>query len=190
MWPTRNANRMSQDMLNPETGGVIGCSSRGRAGREFKLANRIDRSCEALDPRCDTHEKKARILLVEDEDTTARSLVRILERLGYAVAHVSTLERALIHLPWPPHAVFLDLSLPDGSGIDVLRTIREQSLNISVAVTTGNVEEQALDEVKSLTPNALFGKPLRLLDLMDWLHGVTGHGGTGAALRPRRTEPD
>lgn len=117
---------------------------------------------------------QSRILLVEDDDITARPLTKILCRLGYEVAQVATLTDALEKLEsWPPRCVFLDLSLPDGDGIGVLRQIRERQQPISVAVTTGMVDEGLLADVKTLLPDAMFTKPLRLPDLMDWLYAAT-----------------
>jgi CheY-like chemotaxis protein len=120
---------------------------------------------------------QSRILLVEDDDVTARPLTKILNRLGYDVAQVTTLADALERLDdWAPRCVFLDLSLPDGDGIGVLRQIREFQQPISVAVTTGMVDEDLLADVNKLLPDALFTKPLRLPDLMDWLYAATRRG--------------
>jgi len=68
-----------------------------------------------------------RILRVEDDRTIAVGLVYALEQEGYAVRHVpdaaqgkAAAEREAFDL------AILDLMLPDGSGYDICRTLREQ----------------------------------------------------------------
>ena len=68
----------------------------------------------------------ATLLIVEDEDVLARSLVRAFTQQGYDVHHASTLaaaDRAVAQAS--PDVVLLDLRLPDGSGLEWLATIPE-----------------------------------------------------------------
>jgi CheY-like chemotaxis protein len=66
----------------------------------------------------------ARILLVEDHEDTARVLRRILEKAGYYVAHANT-SAAAVELAGSEafDLVVSDLGLPDGSGLDLMRTL-------------------------------------------------------------------
>lgn len=114
-----------------------------------------------------------RILLVEDDVLTAYPLMTVLNKLGYEVRQTSTLAGAFDKLhEWTPAGLLLDLTLPDGNGIDVLRHIREHQLRISVAVITGEDDQQRLDDVRKLQPDAIFSKPIHLPELMDWLHAA------------------
>lgn len=69
-----------------------------------------------------------RILLVEDDAPLAR-VVRIhLRARGYEVTVAPTAAQALdAARRWRPHAVLLDLGLPDASGLTVLRSLRAWS---------------------------------------------------------------
>jgi len=61
-------------------------------------------------------------LVVEDDVITSSTYGRVLEKLGYEVHVVHSLEQAFE--TWPsilPGIVLLDLGLPDGSGLDLLR---------------------------------------------------------------------
>jgi CheY-like chemotaxis protein/anti-sigma regulatory factor (Ser/Thr protein kinase) len=66
------------------------------------------------------------ILLVEDHADSARVLRRILENAGYCVAHAETIAAAR-ELAGKENfdVVISDLGLPDGSGLDLMRHLRE-----------------------------------------------------------------
>ena len=67
-----------------------------------------------------------RLLLVEDDPAVRRLVTDHLRRQGVAVTVASTVAAALTAVR---HSAFdvtiLDLALPDGSGLDVLRALRE-----------------------------------------------------------------
>ena len=66
-----------------------------------------------------------RILLVEDEADIADALLRFLRVQGHAVDHAADLETARTAIAVADHgAILLDLALPDGSGLDLLRALR------------------------------------------------------------------
>lgn len=67
----------------------------------------------------------ARILVVED-DPDIRRFVRIaLESEGHAVSEAGSVQRGLVEAGLrPPDLVMLDLGLPDGDGIGLLRELR------------------------------------------------------------------
>ncbi|MDT4920753.1 MAG: two-component system, OmpR family, operon response regulator KdpE [Pseudonocardiales bacterium] len=67
-----------------------------------------------------------RVLIVEDERSLLRALAMNLTVRGYAVTEAETGSRALTALADHPHdAIVLDLGLPDMSGVDVIRAVRE-----------------------------------------------------------------
>jgi two-component system nitrogen regulation response regulator NtrX len=66
-----------------------------------------------------------RILILDDEPNIGSTLRMILEREGYAVTLASTIAEARA-LADRADAVLLDVRLPDGSGIDLLRQLRER----------------------------------------------------------------
>lgn len=72
-----------------------------------------------------------RILLYEDDPAVARSLQDGLERDGYQVIWKSSgtqgIEQARSHSQ-APHLIILDVRLPDGSGFDICRQIRQLGL--------------------------------------------------------------
>jgi two-component system KDP operon response regulator KdpE len=68
----------------------------------------------------------SRILVVDDEPQILRALQTNLRGAGYEVETAATAEEALSSAAMrPPDAVILDLVLPDGSGVDVARQLRQ-----------------------------------------------------------------
>jgi len=65
-----------------------------------------------------------RILIVDDEQNICRTLRMILEHEGYAVATAASLAEARGETS-RADAMLIDMRLPDGSGIDFLRQIRQ-----------------------------------------------------------------
>lgn len=69
-----------------------------------------------------------RVLLVEDEPAIADALVYALQTERFEVLHALTGQAALEHFAQAPvDFVILDIGLPDISGLDVCRTLRETS---------------------------------------------------------------
>ena len=67
------------------------------------------------------------ILLVEDEPSIADALQFVLKGEGMRCHHVLTLGAARIALASSPDLLVLDVGLPDGSGFDFCREIRQHS---------------------------------------------------------------
>jgi CheY-like chemotaxis protein len=69
---------------------------------------------------------KRRILVVEDHDDTLRSMKLLLTRLGYEVLAAENMTDALRIAEQEQFDILLsDIGLPDGSGLELLRRIRQ-----------------------------------------------------------------
>jgi len=91
----------------------------------------------------DSHEPppRARILVVEDEESLASVIESYLSRDGYDVEVVGDGLEALARArATPPDVVVLDLGLPGADGIEVCRSLRTFS-NCYVIILTARVEE-------------------------------------------------
>jgi two-component system KDP operon response regulator KdpE len=91
----------------------------------------------------------ARVLVVDDEPQIVRGLRVVLKNAGFQVDSAGSKEEALDALSHrPPDAVLLDLVLPDGSGVDICREVRQwSSVPIVVVSAVGDEREKvrALD---------------------------------------------
>src|SRR5260370_23688457 len=78
-----------------------------------------------------------RLLIIEDEARIAEILRSALSRRGFAVDAVRLCEDARASLAVNPYdAVILDLGLPDGDGLTLLRDMRAQGNAVPVLVLT------------------------------------------------------
>ncbi len=78
-----------------------------------------------------------RVLVVDDEENIGRSLRLILEREGYTVSLASSTAEARA-LPYRADAYLLDVKLPDGTGIDLLRWLRANDNDAPVVMISGH----------------------------------------------------
>jgi len=65
--------------------------------------------------------------------------------------------------------VLADLDLPDGSGVELIRRIRESGGAAKVAVLSGVVDEEQLAAVDTQRPDAMFVKPILFSKLLAWM---------------------
>jgi two-component system response regulator RegA len=83
-------------------------------------------------------QSKATIMVVDDDEAFATTLANVLERRGYAtkVAHDLNSAVAAATLS-PPDFAVIDLRLPGGSGLMLVKRLRELSKNVRIVVLTG-----------------------------------------------------
>ena len=109
---------------------------------------------------------KQKILVVDDEKMIRWSLGEALRGWGYEPVEAETASAALAAFDAePPAAILLDINLPDGSGLDVLRQIRHRQPDAVVIMITANV---LIDEtIAALRGGAydFIGKPINLEEL-------------------------
>lgn len=122
-----------------------------------------------------------RILVVEDEATLRRVLVRNLVGRGHAVSEASTAVDAVEAIRQErPDLVLLDINLPDQSGWDVLRELRHRGIAVpTIVVSAVRVSPARLAEFR---PLAYLPKPFPLEALLRLV------GGEAAARRERADE--
>ena len=116
--------------------------------------------------------RRTRVLVVEDHEDSRVGLVRLLQKHGHEVRGCATLAAGLGELiDWLPECVVLDLMLPDGLGVQILRNIREHRVPVRVGIVNAAVDPSLLAEVDALEPNATYRKPLDLPALLQWISG-------------------
>jgi two-component system catabolic regulation response regulator CreB len=91
---------------------------------------------------------RKRILLLEDEQAIADTLLYALQSEGFEVRHVRLAREALAAFEQaPPDLAILDVGVPDGNGFDVCRAIRRSS-DLPIVFLTARHEE--IDRVLGL----------------------------------------
>ncbi len=121
----------------------------------------------------------SRILLADDHPMIRTALEVLLRDSEYEiVATAGTGEAALAEVDrLQPDILLLDLQMPGGSGMDVLRRIRADKRPLRVVLLTAAIDDYALLEAKSLKVQGIVLKnsdPAYLLDCLDNVrHGRT-----------------
>jgi len=117
-----------------------------------------------------------RILLVEDEALLRRVIARNLRGRGFAVREAELANDAIaMALVQAPDLMLLDINLPDRTGWDVLRELRQRGLTIpTIIVSAVRVSQSRLDEFH---PLAYLPKPF----LLEALLRIVSQGGQSAA---------
>lgn len=122
---------------------------------------------------------KARVLLVEDDEDLARGVVFNLEQDGYSVEHRDTLAGARAHLEEDyPDLLLLDLNLPDGDGLELLKELREEAHKLPVICLTARAQEADLVMGFGLGADDYLKKPFGVAELLARLEAILRRAGT------------
>src|ERR1044071_9889045 len=106
------------------------------------------------------------ILVVDDDEAIRWTLREALGTWGFAPIEAGSVAEALTQFKAElPAAILLDIDLPDGSGLDVLREIKRERPEAIVIMITGNV--QVDNTISALRGGAydFIGKPINLEEL-------------------------
>lgn len=108
------------------------------------------------------------LLMIEDDPAVAQSLQDGLTRDGFTVTWKSSgAEGVACAQKTMPHLVLLDVRLPDGSGFDFCRALRQKGLHMPVILLTA--QQDALDKILGLEMGAddYVTKPFHLRELLS-----------------------
>jgi DNA-binding NarL/FixJ family response regulator len=110
------------------------------------------------------------VFIVEDALRTRSELADLLaDEMGFVVVgEAGSVREALVGIAATlPELVLLDISLPDGSGVEVLKFIRRQGWDLSVVVLTSDPYDALRIRCQSLGAAAV-------LDKLEGLEQVRG----------------
>lgn len=114
-----------------------------------------------------------KLLLVEDQPSLLDAVSVYLKRHGFVVDGVSTVKSAKHYLLSSTYdGVLLDLSLPDGDGIEFLKTIRQSGIRTPIIIMTAR--DQISDRIRGLEAGAddYVVKPCDLDEVIARLNAV------------------
>ncbi len=126
---------------------------------------------------------KRRILLVEDSPANAELFAAMLARLGYACRHCPTGTAAIESLREGAHdLVLMDVRLPDMSGIEVTRRIREElridNNTMPIIALTAYSAPRDITSYLEVGMDDYLPKPVKIRDLervlLEWLENGGG----------------
>jgi phosphoserine phosphatase RsbU/P len=121
----------------------------------------------------------ATALIVEDNLAQQYILAKHLSDAGYNVAVAGTMEKALTAAQKLPDVILLDVNLPDGSGFDICKHIKEDSHTRNIPVVFLSATHQtasAKDQGLAVGADAFLFAPVEPSSLMAVLDACVHRG--------------
>lgn len=117
------------------------------------------------------------VLIAEDEPHIVEALSYVLDREGYRVEAVGDGMQALEQLiSAPPDMAILDVMLPNLSGLDILRRLRDHSrlAGLPVLMLTAKVQKRDREEAEQAGATEFMTKPFDNSEVVDTVRRLIG----------------
>jgi len=116
---------------------------------------------------------KKKILVVDDSAMSRRMMRRIVESAGYEVVEADEgatgIEQYFLE---KPDLVFLDLTMKDMYGLDVLGKLRELDTEARVIIASADIQDSTREMVVAAGANAFINKPFSPEKVIQALESV------------------
>ncbi len=117
------------------------------------------------------------ILVVEDDKLSNDALCKLVSSEGYDCHQAFSVAEAMIKLADKKfrealNFVALDLMLPDGDGMNVLRQVKDYKLTCKVIVMTGMSDREKLREAEESWADMVIPKPVNFPEILAWMQSV------------------
>lgn len=158
-------------------GGTLRAESAGRGKGSVFVIQLPVIPAPAVVPRpadlgADRERPGLRILLVDDHEDTAKAIRRLLEREGYAITLAFNVSDALGEFGRNEFDLLIsDIGLPDGSGLELMRQIRQQKQLRGIALSGFGMEEDIRKSKEAGFTEHLI-KPINFQKLQDVIRDV------------------
>jgi DNA-binding response OmpR family regulator len=107
-----------------------------------------------------------RILLIEDEPDLAQSIVDLLSREGYSVEWAINFQEAIQRIEQSVYdCLLVDISLPDGSGLRIVKILKESNIDSGIIIITARNSLNDRIEGLDLGADDYLSKPFHLAEL-------------------------
>jgi len=137
------------------------------------------------------HSERLRVLVVDDEPSIVDVVSMALRHHGFDVASAETGTQALAEVrDWRPHAMVLDVMLPDMEGFEVARRLSEQRVEVPILFLSAR--DNTSDKIRGLTTGGddYVTKPFSLEELVARVRNILRRSGAMTELRSRLTFAD
>ncbi len=125
-----------------------------------------------------------RVLIADDSETILLLMRTRLEMEGYEVSTAVDGQEVIETLAATednakPDLILLDAMMPRMSGLDALRTLRDEGSKTPVLIVSAHREEETLSQAEGLGAAGCVAKPIDFEDLLDRIASLTGGGPNG-----------
>jgi two-component system response regulator RegA len=125
------------------------------------------------------------LLIVEDDASFARALVRSFERRGYAVRACSRIEEVVaLGESYAPDYAVVDLKLPGGSGLQCVQLLHARNASARIVVLTGFASIATAVEAVKLGACHYLAKPSNTDDIEAAFQRADGDPSVRVTSRP------
>ncbi len=108
----------------------------------------------------------SKILIVDDDDDFRGLLTDVFSQAGYDVTAVNNPHQAITTFCEQPFdAVVTDHNMPEMTGEDLIKEIREHEPNIPVILVSGYLNQDLIQNLKNVNTE-IFHKPLNVISLL------------------------
>ncbi len=119
-----------------------------------------------------------RALVVDDDPTLTLLVRRLLEEDGYAVDTAGTAEDGrMLAMVNEYDAIVLDLTLPDGNGIQIIQGLRRDGRKTPIIVLTGNKEADVTVRALDAGADDYLTKPIAFAEFKARIRALVRRGG-------------
>ena len=120
---------------------------------------------------------KKKILIIDDSSMSRRVMRRIIESAGYEVVEADDgaagIEKYFLE---NPDAVFLDLTMKDMYGLDVLAKLRELNAEARIVIASADIQDLTRAMVTEAGASGFINKPLTPEKVLDSLNSIFTKG--------------
>jgi CheY-like chemotaxis protein len=125
-----------------------------------------------------------KVLVADDSETILLLMRTRLEMEGYEVSTAADGQEAVEALAeagpdGQPDLILLDAMMPRMSGLDVLRTLRDEGSDTPILIVSAHREQETLTQAEELGANACIAKPIDFEDLLGRIARLTSDGSSG-----------
>jgi len=123
-----------------------------------------------------------RVLIADDDPVTVQMLSAVLRGAGMeVVTALDAMQAFMAAIRTPPDVMLLDIQMPGGTGVGVLRRLRAsaKTSGLPVIAITGTASDEVKAETKELGAVDCLEKPLDLRLLVEMVRGAGGSKASG-----------
>jgi two-component system KDP operon response regulator KdpE len=108
------------------------------------------------------------ILIIEDIDSVRHLIRTWLELHGYTVLEAATgRDGVRLFRASPTNMAIVDINLPNGDGIEVIRELRALSAQLIVLVMSGTFDDRELRNAMNMGVHGFLPKPFGMAEFLD-----------------------
>ncbi len=118
------------------------------------------------------------LLVVDDELGTLRSVYRVLKMKNYDVSAAYSVQEALETVNMLQDSedaldiIVTDIQMPEGTGMDLLKNIKENYPDLPVVIITGFGSPEIEEEFRKAGCSDFINKPFRAEELIDSINSI------------------